>query len=74
VLLQECTIGEAAVVGALSMVPERMQVPPRTLVAGVPAQIRKELSEAAVRHLAWSAGHYVELGRAYQREGIGNGE
>jgi carbonic anhydrase/acetyltransferase-like protein (isoleucine patch superfamily) len=71
VLLHEAVIGESAIVAASSLVPERMQVPPRTLVAGVPAQVRKELSEEALRALAGSAEHYVRLKDAYQREWIG---
>src|SRR5687768_506710 len=43
VLLHGCEIGEESLVAALSVVPTGMVVPPRTLVAGAPAQIRKEL-------------------------------
>lgn len=71
VLLHEAVIGESAIVAASSLVPERMQVPPRTLVAGVPARVRKELSEEMLRALAGSAEHYVRLKAAYQQEWIG---
>jgi carbonic anhydrase/acetyltransferase-like protein (isoleucine patch superfamily) len=74
VVLHEAVIGERSIVGALSVVPERMQVPPRTLVAGVPAKVRKELSEDALRALEGSAAHYVELRESYLREGIGGQE
>lgn len=71
VLLHEAVIGESAIVAASSLVPERMQVPARTLVAGVPARVRKELSEEALQALAGSADHYVRLKNAYQQEWIG---
>jgi carbonic anhydrase/acetyltransferase-like protein (isoleucine patch superfamily) len=71
VLLHEAVIGESAIVGASSLVPERMQVPPRTLVAGVPARVRKELSEEVLRALAGSAEHYVRLKDSYLQEWIG---
>lgn len=71
VLLHEAVIGEYAIVGASSLVPERMVVPPRTLVAGVPARVRKELSEEAVQALVESAEHYVRLKESYQQEWIG---
>lgn len=71
VILHEAVIGEQSIVGAQSVVPEKMEVPSRTLVAGVPARIRKELSDDALRALSGSAEHYVALRALYQEEGIG---
>lgn len=71
VILHEARIGEGAVVAAGSLVPERLVVPPRTLAAGVPATVRKELSPEMVRRLAESAEHYVRLAQDYRRQGIG---
>ena len=74
VLLHECVIGEEALVAALSMVPEGMRVPPRTLVAGAPARVRKELSGESAEWIRMSAEHYVDLSRRYLREGVGRVE
>ncbi len=63
VILQGAVIGEEALVAALSVVPEGMVVPPRTLVAGIPARVKKELSGEAARWVMESAAHYVELAR-----------
>ena len=71
VLLHGCVIGEEALVAALSVVPSNMQVPARTLVAGAPAEIRKQLTGEAANWVAGSAQHYVELSRSYLRQGIG---
>jgi carbonic anhydrase/acetyltransferase-like protein (isoleucine patch superfamily) len=65
VLLHGCVIGEEALVAALSMVPTGMLVPPRTLVAGAPARIRKELVGESADWVRGSAEHYVELSRSY---------
>ncbi len=65
VLLHGCVIGEEALVAALSVVPTGMVVPPRTLVAGAPAQIRKQLTGEAAEWVRDSARHYVELSRQY---------
>lgn len=70
VILHEARIGEQAIVAAGCVVPERMVVPPRTLVAGVPAKIRKELTDEACRAIAQGAEHYVELSRAYRKQGV----
>ena len=71
VLLHGVTIGEAALVAALSVVPEGMDVPPRMLAAGAPAKLRRELSAEAAEWVYNSADHYARLSRAYLREGIG---
>jgi len=73
VLLHECVIGEGALVAALSVVPTGMIVPDRTLVAGSPARVRKELSGESADWVRGSAAHYVELSRNYLGQGIGVG-
>ncbi len=65
VLLHGCVIGEEALVAALSVVATGMVVPPRTLVAGAPAQIRKELTGESADWVRGSSQHYVELAREY---------
>ncbi len=71
VLLHGCEIGEEALVAALSVVPSDMKVPARTLVAGAPARVRKELAGEAADWVRGSAQHYVELARAYLKQGVG---
>ena len=68
VILQGATIGAGALVAAGSVVPENMQVPPGVLVAGAPARIRKALAGESERWVRESAGHYIELARAYRSE------
>ena len=71
VLLHGCVIGEESLVAALSVVPSGMEVPARTLVAGAPAKIRKQLTGDSASWVAGSAEHYVELARSYLRQGLG---
>lgn len=71
VILHEAVIGAESIVAASSLVPERMQVPPRTLVAGVPARVRKALSDEMLQALAGSSRHYVQLKDSYMQEWIG---
>jgi carbonic anhydrase/acetyltransferase-like protein (isoleucine patch superfamily) len=70
VILHGAIIGEEALVAALSVVPENMEVPPRTLVAGAPARVRKELSGESAGWVHGSAAHYVELSRLYLQAGF----
>ena len=71
VILHGAVVGEESLVAALSVVAENMQVPPRTLVAGAPARVRKELSGESADWVRDSSRHYVELARAYLEQGIG---
>ncbi|MGH7555108.1 MAG: gamma carbonic anhydrase family protein [Longimicrobiales bacterium] len=71
VILHGAVIGEASLVAALSVVPEGMEVPARTLVAGAPARIRKGLSGESAGWVRESAQHYVALSRSYLDQRIG---
>lgn len=71
VILHGAMVDEEALVAALSVVPEGMHVPPRTLVAGAPARVRRELTGDAAGWVRNSAAHYVELSRSYMDQGIG---
>jgi carbonic anhydrase/acetyltransferase-like protein (isoleucine patch superfamily) len=65
VVLHDATIGEQAMVAAGSVVVEGMQVPPRTLAAGVPATIKKELDGSSMQWVDGSAAVYRRLAREY---------
>jgi phenylacetic acid degradation protein len=61
VVNDHAVIGEWAIVAALAFVRAATEVPPRTLVAGIPAKVLRELTEA---ELAWKADatrQYQEL-------------
>ena len=50
VVMDEAAIGEQAIVAACAFVPAGMKVPARSLVAGIPAKVKKMLSE---EEIAW---------------------
>ena len=64
-VLDGAVVGESALVGAGALVSEGMRVPPRTLVVGVPARVKRELSAEEVARLEQSWKHYVELKDQY---------
>ncbi len=64
-VLNGAVVGEEAVVAAGSLVPPGMQVPPRTLVAGVPARVRRELNDEELAQLRRGASVYLELKGRY---------
>ncbi len=59
VVNDNAVIGDSAFVAAMAFVKAGMQVPPRTLVAGTPAKVMRELS---ADELAWK----VDATRTYQ--------
>lgn len=65
ILLDGCEIGAESIVAAGAVVPERMIVPPRSLVAGVPAVVKRALTESDLKRITKAAKHYVERAREY---------
>lgn len=66
------TVMNGAVVGAGSLVAggavvlEGAVIPPGSLVAGVPAKVRREMTEEELEHVKRNASHYVELARKHK--------
>ncbi len=50
VVMDEAEVGEQAIVAACAFVPAGMKVPARSLAAGIPAKVRRELSD---EEIAW---------------------
>jgi phenylacetic acid degradation protein len=50
VVMDDAEVGEQAIVAACAFVRAGMKVPPRTLVAGIPAKVVRELSD---QEIAW---------------------
>lgn len=64
-VLDGAVVGEAALVGAGALVPEGMNVPARTLVVGVPARVKRPLTDDELARLQASWKHYVEYKDKY---------
>ncbi|WP_461635058.1 gamma carbonic anhydrase family protein [Glutamicibacter soli] len=60
-IMNGAVIGEQSLVAAGALVLEGTQVPPRSLVAGVPAKVRRELTEEEVASLKKNADTYLGL-------------
>ena len=64
-VLDGAVVGENALVGAGALVSEGMHVPARTLVIGVPARVKRPLTDEEIARLEESWKNYVELKDAY---------
>ncbi|CCF15547.1 putative acetyltransferase/acyltransferase [Brevibacillus laterosporus GI-9] len=67
IVLDGAEIGEEAMVAAGALVPPGMKVPPRTLVVGSPAKVKRELNEDDFKDLRRVRQSYVDKGKMYRK-------
>lgn len=70
-VLNGAVIGEGSIVAAGAVVLEGTAIPPHSLVAGVPASVRRETTDLERRHISDNAVTYQALAQSY-REAIDN--
>jgi carbonic anhydrase/acetyltransferase-like protein (isoleucine patch superfamily) len=68
IVLPRALVGEQAMVAAGSVVTPGTVIPPRSLAAGSPAIVKKELSGTALRSVESTAQIYHELSRHYLKQ------
>ena len=65
IIMDGAVIGEDSVVGAGALVTEGTVVPPKSLVLGSPARVRRPVTDKEVTWIAQSAVNYVRYSRQY---------
>jgi gamma-carbonic anhydrase len=68
IVLNGAVIGEESIVAAGALVPEGMQVPPRSLVLGVPARVKRPVTDEERAGLRRYAKNYVGYKETYRTE------
>ena len=68
VVLNGAKIGRGSVIAAGAVVPEGAEVPPESMVMGVPAKVKRQLTEEERERFRLNAMHYVEAARIYKDE------
>jgi carbonic anhydrase/acetyltransferase-like protein (isoleucine patch superfamily) len=69
-VLVDVEIGDFCAIAAGSVVTEGMKVPSGAFVAGVPGEIKGELTENQRRWLDMHFKYYSELKKKYKKEGL----
>ncbi|MEU3690687.1 gamma carbonic anhydrase family protein [Streptomyces narbonensis] len=64
-VLNGARIGAGSLVAAQALVPQGMQVPPGSLVAGVPAKVRRPLTEEEQAGIKLNAEVYLHLAKSH---------
>ena len=65
-ILNGARIGTGSLVAAGAVVTQGADIPPRSLVAGVPAKVRRELTDDELRGIAQNAAVYLEKTRQHR--------
>ena len=68
IILDGVRVGENSLVAAGSLLTPNTQIPPRSLVMGSPAKVKRELSDAEVADLEKFWRNYVSLSRIYRSQ------
>ncbi|RQM35329.1 gamma carbonic anhydrase family protein [Rhodococcus ruber] len=66
VILNGARIGSRCLVAAGALVLEGAEVPPRSLVAGVPAKVRRALTDDEIAHIEANARNYRDLSERHR--------
>ena len=66
ILLNGVTVGDDSIVAAGSLVPERTRIPPRSLVMGSPAAVRRALTDEEVASILDYSANYVRYKEDYR--------
>ena len=67
-VLNNAKVGEGSIIAAGAVVPEGTVIPPRTLWAGVPAKMRRELGDKDRELILLYAKNYLDYTTIYLRE------
>jgi carbonic anhydrase/acetyltransferase-like protein (isoleucine patch superfamily) len=65
-VLNGAHIGAGSLIAAQTLVPQGMRVPPGSLVAGVPAKIKRELTDEEREGIKLNAAIYLELVKGHR--------
>lgn len=68
IILNGAVIGKHSIVGAGALIGEGKQIPPRSLVVGVPGRVIREVTDEEIAKLQRSAQRYMEASACYKAE------
>jgi carbonic anhydrase/acetyltransferase-like protein (isoleucine patch superfamily) len=68
IVLNGAKVGHGSVIAAGAVVAEGMEVPPESMVMGVPAKVKRSLTADERVRFSQNAMHYVEAARIYKAQ------
>jgi carbonic anhydrase/acetyltransferase-like protein (isoleucine patch superfamily) len=67
-ILNDARVGDECVIAAGTLIPEGMEVPPRSLVMGLPGKVRRPITEEEREGLRRYAANYFDYKETYLSE------
>jgi carbonic anhydrase/acetyltransferase-like protein (isoleucine patch superfamily) len=67
-IMNNARVGEGSIIAAGALIPEGMVIPPRSLVAGVPGKVRRELTSDDRDMILMYARNYLDYTKIYLEE------
>ncbi|MFW6271078.1 MAG: gamma carbonic anhydrase family protein, partial [Bacillota bacterium] len=67
-ILNGAIIGKGSVIGANALITEGKVIPPNSLVIGMPAKVKRELTEEELLKIEESAEHYYKFAQEYMQD------
>ncbi|WGI17406.1 gamma carbonic anhydrase family protein [Methanonatronarchaeum sp. AMET-Sl] len=68
VILNDAVIGENCIIGASALILEGQEIPPNSLVIGVPGKVARNLNQDDIQRIKEKAREYKELAEKYKKE------
>ncbi len=69
IILNRARIGEHCIIAAGALIPEDVEIPPRSLVVGVPAKVVRQVTDADVERIHRGAREYIHFAKQHQGKG-----
>ena len=66
-VLNDAVIGTGSLIAAGALVPERMVVPPHSVVMGIPGKVVRQATDKDLARIEYASSHYVEAATAYRQ-------
>ena len=67
ILLNGSKIGEYSIIAAGTLIPEGKEIPPRSLVMGVPGKVVRQVNDEEIKRIVRGADIYIERAKNYWR-------
>ena len=67
IVLNRSQVGENSIIAAGAVVTEGATIPPGSLVMGMPAKVKRPLTDDEIARNRWAAEHYVANAKRYRR-------
>lgn len=68
IILNGARVGTGSVIAAGALVPEGIEIPPNSMVMGVPAKVRREVTDEEHARFRENAQRYIKYREAYREE------